>query len=124
MGAKTFLFGNVKNRCPARRRKGGRKLKNGYKIATTFLCLFWYNHCLETRIVEKEKMNKIEFVTKVGKLLTVAKPHLIKCEYVKGTNGDEYVAVTCENGAVYHVNITANSLAAIAAEVFTQMMNK
>jgi post-segregation antitoxin (ccd killing protein) len=25
---------------------------------------------------------------------------------------------------VYHVNITANSLAAIAAEVFTQMMNK
>lgn len=84
-------------------------------------------------------MDKKEFVTKLGELLAIAKPNLVKCELVKGNEievselnkayerympDDDYVLVTCENGYSYKINVTANSLSAIAQEVFTKMAYK
>ena len=91
-------------------------------------------------------MSKAEFVTKLGELLYDAKPNLISCKLATGAQiiadcdneyyfrqlhkevlpeiYSEYVVITCENGYQYFVNVTANSLAAIAEEVFTKMVSK
>lgn len=80
-------------------------------------------------------MDKKEFVNKCGELLRIAKPHLVSAEYRIGAEmpkskftryvqDDEYVLITCENGFTYGVNITANSLNAIAEEIFRAMSNK
>ena len=90
-----------------------------------------------------------QFVGELGKLLNMAKPHLVSCEYKLGEelpmrnkyqeqviNGEcvivpvpyqpdgEFVIVTCKNGYQYEVNVTACSLTAIAEEVFRAMMSK
>ena len=83
--------------------------------------------------------NKIEFVRKLDKVLRIAKPHLtvhyalgqdielktseeIYYKQDKGFspyhNGEEYLVVECEGGHQYVINITANSLAAIAEALF------
>ena len=88
-------------------------------------------------------MEKKEFVSKLSELLRMAKPHLVKCEYFLGKDvpptpselkypefnakrhpEDEYVVVTCENGYRYEVNVSCNSLVAIAEAVFKQMACK
>lgn len=90
-----------------------------------------------------------QFVEELGKLLNMAKPHLVSCEYKLGgelpmrnrykeqlVDGEcvvvptpyqpdgEFVIVTCKNGYKYEVNVTACSLTAIAEEVFRAMMSK
>mgnify|MGYP003552399577 FL=1 len=83
--------------------------------------------------------NKIEFVQELDKVLRIAKPHLtvhyalgqdielktgeeIYYKQSKGIspyhNGEEYLVVECEGGHQYVINITANSLAAIAEALF------
>lgn len=83
--------------------------------------------------------NKIEFVNKCNEVLRLAKPHL-SVQYVHGRDielttfeekyfvqqhgcspyfdNEEYLLITCNNGHHYARNITANSLAAIAEELF------
>lgn len=91
-------------------------------------------------------MEKKEFVTRLGYLLRDAKPNLVSCKlatgaqiiadcdneyYFRQLHRDivpdvyaEYVVITCENGYQYFVNVTANSLAAIASAVFEYTMYK
>jgi hypothetical protein len=79
---------------------------------------------------------KKEFVEKLGEVLRLAKPNLVKCEYSLGKDieprseynqfidDDEFVLVYCDNGYRYTVNITGNSHSAIAYAVFDKMMSK
>ena len=84
-------------------------------------------------------MDKVEFVNKCNEVLRAAKPHL-SVKYVHGNeielktagenfymeqNGcspyhpkDEYLLITCDNGYHYVVNVSGNSLAAIAEALF------
>lgn len=83
--------------------------------------------------------NKIEFVRELDKVLRIAKPHLTvhyalgqdielktseEIHYKKNKgfspyhNREEYLVVKCEGGHHYVINITANSLASIAEELF------
>ena len=101
-------------------------------------------------INSKYYVQKKEFVEKLGEVLRFAKPHLVSCEYKLGeelpvedryitmTTADggteytrvdyqpsgEFVIVTCANDYTYRVNVTANSLAAIAEAVFSAMVCK
>lgn len=101
-------------------------------------------------INSKYYTQKKEFVAKLGEVLRLAKPHLVSCEYKLGeelsvedryitrqtedgsteyTRVDyqpqgEFVIVTCSNGYQYKVNVSANSLAAIAEAVFSAMVCK
>lgn len=73
-------------------------------------------------------IEKKNFVDKLSDVLNLAKPHLT-CEYKLGEDidkekGGEYVVVTCANGYQYYVNVSADSLAAIANEVFAAMIGK
>lgn len=100
-------------------------------------------------INSKYYTQKKEFVAKLSEVLNLAKPHLT-CEYklgeelpvtkrwanVKNEDGSisyqqvdyqpqgEFVIVTCENGHEYEVNVSANSMAAIAEAVFVAMVCK
>jgi len=85
-------------------------------------------------------MDRAEFVKKCGELLAIAKPHLVRCDYVLGKDleltaaekslgyiypdDDELVIVTCANGYRYILFVTGNSLNAIAAEIFNAMAYK
>ena len=84
-------------------------------------------------------MDRQEFVSKCGELLRIAKPHLVSCEYKKGRDipivecrkqlenyqpDEEYVVISCENGARYVQPIEGNSLIAIANEIFRSMSYK
>ena len=100
-------------------------------------------------INDKYYIKKKNFVAELSKVLNMAKPHLVSCEYKLGEelppekrwvecieNGEviskqieeqptgEYVIVTCSNGYKYKVNVSANSLAAIGETVFTAMVCK
>lgn len=89
-------------------------------------------------------MDRKEYVQKLSEVLQLAKPHLT-CEYMLGKDvplteldklrikihevstpyyDEEYVLVHCENGKRYEINITGDSLCAIAEEVFTRMASK
>ena len=101
------------------------------------------------KIGDKYYIQKKNFVAELGKVLNIAKPHLVSCEYKLGEelppekkwaefieNGEavskqvmeqptgEYVMVTCSNGYQYKVCVTADSLAAIGSDVFKAMMGK
>lgn len=91
-------------------------------------------------------MEKKEFVTRLGYLLRDAKPNLVSCRLATGAeiladhDGEyyfrqlhasilpdehaEYVVVTCENRYQYFVNVSCNSMAAIASAVFEYTMYK
>lgn len=69
-------------------------------------------------------IGKPEFAQAVGELLRLAKPNLVKCEYEQTDNDKEYVKVICDNGHCYCVNITGDSLCAIAEDVFDAMSGK
>ena len=83
--------------------------------------------------------NKIAFVQELDKVLRIAKPHLtvhyalgqdielktaeeIYYKQSKGfssyINREEYLVIDCEGGYQYVINITANSLVAIAEALF------
>jgi len=84
-------------------------------------------------------LSKAEFVQECGKLLNMAKPNLLECEYALGKNiglsktekligqvvvpEDEYVLVNFDSGR-YIINVTANSLCAIAKDIINKMMDK
>jgi len=68
--------------------------------------------------------NRKEFVRQCGELLRQAKPHLVKCELVLCYDKEEFVEVTAQNGAMYHICVEANSLAAIALDIFKAMAHK
>lgn len=82
---------------------------------------------------------KINFINKLNEVLQLAKPHLtvhyalgqdielvtgqeIYYKETKGFSpyhtGEEYLVIECEGGHQYVLNITANSLAAIAEALF------
>ena len=100
-------------------------------------------------IGDKYYNQKKNFVAELSKVLNIAKPHLVSCEFKLGDelppekrwvelveNGEviskqieeqptgEYVIVTCNNGYKYKLNVSGNSLAAIGEEVFTKMVCK
>lgn len=101
------------------------------------------------KINDKFYLEKKAFVAKLSELLNMAKPHLT-CEfklgdelptrkmYTTSQNEDsstvftevdyqpsgEFVIVNCANGYKYEINVTADSLAAIAEEVFRAMVCK
>lgn len=101
------------------------------------------------QINDKHYLIKKDFVTRLGELLYMAKPNLVRCEFKLGKElptekryiteetpegtayhqidwqpDGEWVVVTCENGHEYKINVTADSLATIAEEVFREMVNK
>jgi hypothetical protein len=80
------------------------------------------------KINDKYYERNKQFVIELGKLLNIAKPHLVSCEYKLGEElhqpDGEFVIVTCKNGYKYEVNVTACTLTAIAEEVFRAMMSK
>ena len=98
---------------------------------------FVYDNCfllpeLKKKAEETELMNKSEFVAKCGEVLKMAKPYLVSCKYmlgkdlppgdsVKYMDEDEYVLITCENGYSYKLNVTCNSLCAVAEEILGRM---
>jgi hypothetical protein len=100
------------------------------------------------KVYDEYYVQKKNFVSKLSEVLNMAKPHLT-CEYKLGEelplekrwcefveNGKvvskqveeqpsgEFVIVHCANGYKYRVDVTANSLAAIAEEVFRRMVFK
>ena len=76
------------------------------------------------------------FVQKCGQLLKEAKPNLISSELVLGKEisespmwklyvpDDEYVVVSCDNGATYKLPVEGNSLCEIAHTIFSKMLYK
>jgi hypothetical protein len=69
------------------------------------------------------------FVEKLGELIAIAKPNLVRCEHIKVNKDDdedyeEIIRVHCENRYHYDINITANSLMSIIEDVSKKMMNK
>lgn len=80
------------------------------------------------KINDKDYLEKKEFVVKLNEVLNMAKPHLT-CEFKLGEEigknaGDEYVVVTCANGYQYHINVSCDSLAAVALDVFRAIVAK
>lgn len=80
------------------------------------------------KINDKFYLEKKAFVAKLSELLNMAKPHLT-CEFKLGEEigkdqGGEYVIVTAKNNYQYKINVTADSLACVAEEVFTAMVGK
>lgn len=76
----------------------------------------------------KNYVKKKEFVAKLSECLHMAKPHLT-CEFKLGeeigkSKDDEYVVVTAENGYQYKICVTADSLAAMAEDVFRAIVAK
>jgi hypothetical protein len=80
------------------------------------------------KVGDEYYIQKKNFVEKLSELLKIAKPHLA-CVYKLGEeigkdHGCEYVVVTASNGYPYVVNVSCDSLTAIAAEVFQAMIGK
>lgn len=80
------------------------------------------------KINDELYLEKKAFVSKMSELLNMAKPHLT-CEFKLGEEidkdqGGEYVVVTAKNGYNYEVDVTCDSLACIAEEVFRKMASK
>lgn len=70
-------------------------------------------------------MDRKQFVEEeLSRILRIAKPNLVRCEYVVDKVNGEIVYVHCENGYRYKICIEANSLAAIVCDVFNKMVYK
>jgi hypothetical protein len=68
-------------------------------------------------------MDRKQFVEQeVGRILTITKPNLVRCEYIN--EGIEVCRVHCENGHMYNVHIGGDSLSAIVYDVFKAVMYK
>lgn len=110
---------------------------------------FWIKEIKRMKVGDKYYNQKKNFVAELGKVLNMAKRHLVSCEYKLGEelppekkwvnfleNGEivsrqieeqpvgEFVIVTCANDYKYKINVSANSLAAIGEAVFTAMVCK
>jgi hypothetical protein len=95
---------------------------------------------IEMKILTEVQESKRAFVENhLSETLRAAKPNLVRCEYMLGAEANyraveldnslciddfEYVVVTCENRYRYFVNVSANSLIAIATAVLEAMMYK
>lgn len=79
-----------------------------------------------TMILEREKAMRCEFyVMDVRYLNNLAFPQLsADSRGHRLTIGDWYVIVTCSNGHKYYVNVTADSVVTMCAEVFNFIQNK
>ena len=80
------------------------------------------------KINDELYLEKKAFVAELSKLLNIAKPHLT-CEFKLGEeidkdHGGEYVVVTAKNGYQYKIDVTCDSLAYVAEEVFRKMAPK
>lgn len=80
------------------------------------------------KINDELYLEKKAFVSKMSELLNMAKPHLT-CEFKLGEEidkdrGGEYVVVTAKNGYTYEADVSCDSLACIAEEVFRKMASK
>lgn len=80
------------------------------------------------KINDELYLQKKAFIAKMSELLNMAKPHLT-CEFKLGEEinkdqGGEYVVVTAKNGYTYKVDVTCDSLACVAEEVFRAMVCK
>ena len=80
------------------------------------------------KINDEFYLEKKAFVVKMSERLNIAKPHLT-CEFKLGEeidkdHGGEYVVVTAKNGYQYKIDVTCDSLACIAEEVFRKMASK
>lgn len=80
------------------------------------------------KINDELYLEKKAFVAKMSELLNIAKPHLT-CEFKLGEeidkdHGGEYVVVTAKNGYQYKIDVTYDSLACVAEEVFRKMASK
>jgi hypothetical protein len=70
-------------------------------------------------------MDRKQFVEEeLSRILKIAKPNLVKCEYAKNEFDEEICIVHCENGYTYDICIECNSLSAIVYDVFNKMMYK
>ena len=101
------------------------------------------------KINDTHYLKKKNFVAELGKVLNIAKPHLVSCEFKLGEElpirqvwaeketadgtvytvvdhqpEGEFVVVTCDNGYKYEIDVSADSLAAIGEEVFRKMVCK
>lgn len=78
----------------------------------------------EIEMERKEWVEKLNFVeNELTNLIKKAKPNLVSCELIT-TGNDDIVIITCENGYCYRVNVTCNSLIAIASDVINAVMFK
>ena len=80
------------------------------------------------KINDELYLEKKAFVAELSKLLNIAKPHLT-CEFKLGEeidkdHGGEYVVVTAKNGYQYKIDVTCDSLAYVAEEVFGKIASK
>ena len=103
-----------------------------------------HNNGEETQM-DKAKIARKRFVTRLGGLLNMAKPNLVSCHLATGAeiltghedeqfftelhpfihkDEEEWAVITCENGHQYFINVTGDSLASIATEVFSKMVYK
>ena len=78
----------------------------------------------EENIENTENLDKKTFVSTVlCDCLKSANKDVRECEYVRADN-DELVTITMKNGVTYIVNVTADSLMVMAADVLKFMMYK
>lgn len=64
---------------------------------------------------------KLFIEIELSRILNIAKPSLVKCEYLDEENG-EVCRVHCKNGHTYDIRVEANSLAAIVYDVSKIML--
>lgn len=74
-------------------------------------------------------LKRKSFVEKLGELIAIAKPNLVRCEHIKVNEDDvddqdEIVRVHCANSFYYDIDITADSEMDIINDVSKRIMYK
>ncbi len=73
----------------------------------------------------EEHIRKASFVeNELAQLLKTANPRIIDVTYGIRSDNEEVVCVTMENGYGYDINVSADSLMAIAKDVTITMLHK
>ena len=99
-----------------------KKLKHKIGISKAFNCPHVF--CSEAAAQQIEKMKKARFVENhLLQTLHSANDKITGCKFVD-ENDDEFVVVTMVNGCHYKIDVSANSLMAIAADVCKYMTYK
>lgn len=68
-------------------------------------------------------MEKAEFVKSLETLIKAAMKNIVSLEFIPTVNG-EFVLSTCDNGAKYMIDVTADSHIAIAYDVINYLRFK
>lgn len=72
-----------------------------------------------------DEIEKQRFIsTHLYEMLHSANSNIIKCQYKRQSNNDEYAEITMKNGCQYSINVTGDSIIAIAADVCKYMLYK